>query len=75
MAHLLFNAGNPVSLIAKFLRAVPGVGHGPVSAGHRSMATTDRYYLRLSMAACTVRPPMPDSYADVLKRIRLPWEV
>lgn len=46
VVHRLFDLGNPLALIAKFL-------------GHRSAATTDRYYLRLS-------------FEEVLARIRLP---
>ena len=46
VAHMLFAEGNPVALIAKFL-------------GHRSISTTDRYYLRLS-------------FEEMLQRIRLP---
>ena len=47
VAHRLFLAGNPVALIAKYL-------------GHRSLATTNRYYLRLK-------------FLEFMGRIRLPW--
>lgn len=47
VAHELFRAGNPVALIAKFL-------------GHRSLETTNRYYLHLQ-------------YEEVLQRMRIPW--
>lgn len=48
VAHALFAAGNPVCLIAKYL-------------GHRSLATTNAYYLRLS-------------FAEVTARMHIPWE-
>lgn len=47
LAHMLWAHGNPVAVIAKFL-------------GHRSIATTNQHYLRLS-------------FAEVLSHIRLPW--
>lgn len=49
VAHALFAAGNPIALIAKFL-------------GHRTVSTTNNYYLRLS-------------FQEILNRIRLPWLV
>lgn len=48
LVHMLWLHGNPVAVIAKFL-------------GHRSIATTNQYYLRLS-------------FTEVLSRIRLPWD-
>lgn len=46
VAHLLFAAGNPISLVAKFL-------------GHRSISTTNTYYLRLE-------------FHEVMAQIKLP---
>ena len=47
VAHALFHAGNPLALIAKYL-------------GHRTLATTNNYYLRLS-------------FKEIMDRIQLPW--
>lgn len=46
MAHRLYEAGNSIDLVAKFL-------------GHRSVETTNRYYLRLS-------------FDELLRRIKMP---
>lgn len=48
VAHHLFDAGNSVALIAKFL-------------GHRSLETTDRHYLRLSFEEVLQRLRWPVS--------------
>jgi integrase len=47
LVHKLFAAGNSVALIAKFL-------------GHRTVHTTERYYLRLS-------------FEETMQQMRLPW--
>lgn len=49
VAHLLFLAKNPVAMVAKFL-------------GHRSLETTNNYYLRLS-------------FQEILANVHIPWEV
>ena len=46
VAHRLYHHGNPVAVIAKFL-------------GHRCVATTDRYYLRLSFDELLARLRWP----------------
>lgn len=49
VAHELFNAGNPVAVIAKFL-------------GHRSVETTNRHYLRLSFEELLGRLHLPANW-------------
>ena len=47
VVHQLFSMGNSLPLIAKFL-------------GHRTVRTTEQYYLRLS-------------FGEIMRRIQLPW--
>lgn len=50
LAHMLYLAGNPISLVAKFL-------------GHKSLVTTNQYYLRLEFHEILGRIKLPSSWS------------